>query len=158
MNHQIDALTPGRVGWIVAVLGIAWLVSAVVATLIGPVPVRISAALAGWQTAGGTSVDYLIVFETRLPRVLLASIVGGSLGAVSHDGSVRPTAQLFHHGNMSLAELRLGAPQSTTRGILNQVFRLQYYLVGKIFKLRLGNVISQYFGRSHLALLHSHCL
>jgi iron complex transport system permease protein len=78
----MDTVTPGRVARVVGLLGIGWLVSIAVATLIGPVSVSISAAFAGWRTADTASVDYLIIFETRLPRVLLASIVGGSLGAV----------------------------------------------------------------------------
>jgi iron complex transport system permease protein len=82
MNRRMDVLRPGKVLTVVALLGVVWLVTVVAATLIGPVPVSITRLLAGWQTTSSASVDYVIVFETRLPRVLLASVVGGSLGAV----------------------------------------------------------------------------
>jgi iron complex transport system permease protein len=82
MRAAVGVLTRARVAGVVATLGVVWLLSVVVATLIGPVRVDMAAALDGWWRGGTDTVDYLIVFETRLPRVLLASIVGASLGAV----------------------------------------------------------------------------
>jgi iron complex transport system permease protein len=51
--------------------------SLVAAALVGPVHVQLWPALTG----GDASADHVILFRTRLPRVLLASVVGGSLGA-----------------------------------------------------------------------------
>jgi iron complex transport system permease protein len=82
MTRVGSALTPSRVVTVVAVLGVLWLASVAAATLIGPVPIDIAAALDALRGGDERNVDYLIVFETRLPRLLLASVVGGSLGAV----------------------------------------------------------------------------
>lgn len=82
MSDTVDALTPRRVVLVLAVLAVIAAVSIVAATLVGPVRVHPAAAIAGWWVGDARSVDYLIIFETRLPRVLLACIVGGSLGAV----------------------------------------------------------------------------
>jgi iron complex transport system permease protein len=79
---DVAALTPRRLLRVVGLLGVVALVSVVGATLIGPVPVDLAAALSGLRRGDAASVDYLIVFETRLPRVLLAAVVGGSLGVV----------------------------------------------------------------------------
>jgi iron complex transport system permease protein len=75
-------LTLRRVLAVAGILGAAWVASVAVATLVGPVHVDIAKAFAGWRAADTSSIDYLIVFETRLPRILLASVVGGSLAAV----------------------------------------------------------------------------
>ncbi len=48
------------------------------AVLVGPVHASLWRALGA---GGAASPDYLIVFRARLPRVLLATVVGGSLGA-----------------------------------------------------------------------------
>ena len=48
------------------------------AVLVGPVHASLWRALGA---DGATSPDYLILFRARLPRVLLATVVGGSLGA-----------------------------------------------------------------------------
>lgn len=82
MSDTVHVLTPRRVALVVVVLGAAAAVSVMAATLVGPVRVSPQAALAGWWAGEAEGVDYLIVFETRLPRVLLACVVGGSLGAV----------------------------------------------------------------------------
>ena len=80
MTRVGSALTPSRVVTVVAVLGVLWLASVAAATLIGPVPVDIAAALDALRGGDERNVDYLIVFETRLPRLLLASVVGGLTG------------------------------------------------------------------------------
>ena len=82
MRRSAAALTPARVVAVVGVLSAVWLASVVAATLTGPVAVDLRTALAALWSHRRTSVDYLILFEARLPRVLLASVVGGSLGAV----------------------------------------------------------------------------
>ncbi len=82
MTDETAALGLRRVLVVVAVLGSVALASMAVATVIGPVPVSLQAALAGLRHGDTANVDYLVVFETRLPRVLLAAVVGGSLGAV----------------------------------------------------------------------------
>jgi iron complex transport system permease protein len=46
------------------------------AALIGPVHVDLMRAL---QRTGGPSPDFVILFDTRLPRVLLGAVVGGAL-------------------------------------------------------------------------------
>jgi len=70
-------LTPGRLAATTAALAGILLVSLVAATLLGPVRVSLWRALAPGAAA---SPDYVILFRTRLPRVLLAAVVGGSLG------------------------------------------------------------------------------
>jgi len=45
--------------------------------LVGPVHASVRRAL----VAGAATPDFVILFRTRLPRVLLAAVVGGSLGA-----------------------------------------------------------------------------
>ena len=46
-------------------------------TALGAVPVNL---LHAWEAPTATNPDYVIIFRTRLPRVLLAAIVGGALG------------------------------------------------------------------------------
>ena len=69
-------LTPQRLLGVVLVLVLLLAVSIGGATLIGPTQASAWRAL-----VGSDPTDYLIVVRTRLPRVLLAAVVGGSLGA-----------------------------------------------------------------------------
>jgi cobalamin transport system permease protein len=71
-------LTPARLARATAVLAVVLVASVVAAALIGPVRVSVARALAA---GGAETADYAILFRTRLPRVLLAAVVGGSLGA-----------------------------------------------------------------------------
>jgi iron complex transport system permease protein len=74
------ALTPARALTVLALLIAACAVSIVAASLVGPVAVNVGAAFAALEGRAAPGVDYVILFETRLPRVLLAAIVGGGLG------------------------------------------------------------------------------
>jgi iron complex transport system permease protein len=67
-------LTAGRLAWTLAGLAAILVASAVGATLVGPVHVSPWRALA-------PGPERVILFETRIPRVLLAGVVGGSLSA-----------------------------------------------------------------------------
>ena len=58
------------------VLMVGLIASVVVASLIGSVHVDLARAL---QSNGAGNVDHVILFETRLPRVLLAAVVGAAL-------------------------------------------------------------------------------
>jgi iron complex transport system permease protein len=78
MRARAPYLTPGRLGGTTATLGALLLASLVAASLLGPVHVSLWRALA---PGGVASADWVILFRTRLPRVLLAAVVGGSLGA-----------------------------------------------------------------------------
>jgi len=69
-------LTRRRLVLTLAALGALLAASVVGATLIGPVRASLWAALAPGGAAGA---DYAIFFRTRLPRVLLGAVVGGSL-------------------------------------------------------------------------------
>ncbi len=80
MTEPVHALTPARVLAYVAILGAACIGSVALATLVGPVPVSLATAARTWWHGEAAGIDYVIVFETRLPRVLLAGVVGGSLG------------------------------------------------------------------------------
>jgi len=71
-------LTPRRLAGTVLVLALLLLASIAAAVLIGPVPASLWRALG---PDGASGPDYAIFFRTRLPRVLLAGVVGGSLGA-----------------------------------------------------------------------------
>jgi iron complex transport system permease protein len=70
-------LTPGRLAATILVLALLLAASIGGAMLVGPVPASLVRALG---PAGASSPDYTILFRTRLPRVLLAGVVGGSLG------------------------------------------------------------------------------
>ncbi len=59
-------------------LGAALVASIAAAALLGPVHVSLTRALA---SGGAATPDGVILFRTRLPRVCLAAIVGGSLSA-----------------------------------------------------------------------------
>ena len=63
------------VGVLLGLSGLAVL-SIVAATLIGPVPAQLGRALA---PGGRATPDWAILFSARLPRVLLAGVVGGAL-------------------------------------------------------------------------------
>ena len=71
-------LTARRLAAALAVLAGTLVVTLVAATLIGPARASLSAALA---PGGEATPDYAILFRARLPRVLLAAVVGGSLAA-----------------------------------------------------------------------------
>src|SRR5262249_16688818 len=51
--------------------------SILASTSFGAVPVRLAHA---WGAPSLDNPDYVILFRTRLPRVLLAAVVGGALG------------------------------------------------------------------------------
>jgi iron complex transport system permease protein len=69
-------LTRRRFVVVNAMLALALLASIVLASLIGSVHVDIRRA---WRADLANNTDRVILFETRLPRVLLAAIVGGAL-------------------------------------------------------------------------------
>ena len=69
-------LTAGRLTAVLAGLSGLVLASVVASTLIGPVPASLWRALA---PDGRLSADWAILFSARLPRVLLAGVVGGAL-------------------------------------------------------------------------------
>ena len=78
MSVRAPYLTPGRLAATTAALALLLLASIVGAVLVGPVPASLWRALG---QDGTSSADYTILFRTRLPRVLLGAVVGGSLGA-----------------------------------------------------------------------------
>lgn len=69
-------LTPRRLLVVLAVLLLLVAISIVAATLMGPTSASLARALG---PDGMTTPDYLILFRTRLPRVLLGAVVGGAL-------------------------------------------------------------------------------
>jgi len=69
-------LTAGRLATATAVLACLLAATLVATSLVGPVHVSLVRALAGPE-----STDAVILFRTRLPRVLLGAVVGGSLAA-----------------------------------------------------------------------------
>jgi len=69
-------LTRRRFVTVNALLAVLLLASIVAATLIGSVHVDLVRAL---QSGVASNTDRVILFDTRLPRVLLAAIVGGAL-------------------------------------------------------------------------------
>ncbi|HVM98235.1 MAG TPA: iron chelate uptake ABC transporter family permease subunit, partial [Candidatus Acidoferrales bacterium] len=71
-------LTAGRFVRVVGVLLLLLAVSIAVAALVGSVHVDLAKAL---RADLPDNTDRVILFDTRLPRVLLAAIVGGSLAA-----------------------------------------------------------------------------
>ena len=70
-------LTHRRVVTVTAVLGVFLLASLVAASALGPVHVD----LLGVLTGNAPAVDRAIIVQTRVPRVLLAAIVGAALSA-----------------------------------------------------------------------------
>jgi len=71
-------LTARRLVGVLLLLGGLLVASLLAATLIGPTPIRLAAALGG---DAGETPDHAIVFQARLPRVLLGGVVGASLAA-----------------------------------------------------------------------------
>ena len=71
-------LTARRLVTSLLVLAAALAVALLVATLIGPARVSLAVALG---PGGEATPDFAILFRARLPRVLLAAVVGGSLAA-----------------------------------------------------------------------------
>jgi iron complex transport system permease protein len=71
-------LTARRLVTSLLVLAAALVVALLVATLIGPARVSLGVALG---PGGESTPDFAILFRARLPRVLLAAVVGGSLAA-----------------------------------------------------------------------------
>ncbi len=71
-------LTARRLATSLVALAAALALSLLVATLIGPARVSLAVALA---PGSESTPDYAILFRARLPRVLLAAVVGGSLAA-----------------------------------------------------------------------------
>ncbi len=69
-------LTGRRLGLTTVVLAVLLALSIAGAALVGPVHASLWRALA---PGGAASTDYVILFRTRLPRVLLGAVVGGSL-------------------------------------------------------------------------------
>jgi iron complex transport system permease protein len=71
-------LTARRLVTSLLVLAAALAVALLAATLIGPARVSLGVALG---PGGESTPDFAILFRARLPRVLLAAVVGGSLAA-----------------------------------------------------------------------------
>lgn len=69
-------LTKGHFSTVLAGLGVMLVATLVVACLVGSVHIDLTQALRGDLAQ---NVDRVILFETRLPRVLLAAIVGAAL-------------------------------------------------------------------------------
>ncbi len=69
-------LTKGHFATVLAGLGVTLLVTLVAACLVGSVHIDLTQAL---RSDLAQNVDRVILFETRLPRVLLAAIVGAAL-------------------------------------------------------------------------------
>lgn len=67
-------LTPRRFGRVSALLVVAAVATVLAASLIGPESIHLRSALEG------ASVDHVILFQVRLPRILLGLVVGGALG------------------------------------------------------------------------------
>lgn len=78
MSARAPYLTVRRLVATTAALAVLLVLSLAGAALIGPVSVSLRRALG---PDGAASPDYVILFRTRLPRVLLGAVVGGSLGA-----------------------------------------------------------------------------
>jgi len=71
-------LTARRLAGACLVLAALLLATVVAATLIGPTAARLGVALG---PGGAATPDFAILFQARLPRVLLAAVVGGALAA-----------------------------------------------------------------------------
>jgi iron complex transport system permease protein len=78
MTGGASYLTPARLATTTLALVALLAVSVLGATLVGPTPASLWRA---FGPAGPASPDYVILVRTRLPRVLMAAVVGGSLGA-----------------------------------------------------------------------------
>jgi iron complex transport system permease protein len=73
VNLLAPRLTPARASAVLGSLALALLASGVLALLVGESSVDLGAALSG------SAHERLVLFELRLPRVLLAAVVGGAL-------------------------------------------------------------------------------
>ncbi len=69
-------LTRQRFMTVNALLALSLLLTVVGAAIIGPVHVDVARAL---RATAAPNADYVILFDTRLPRVLLGAVVGGAL-------------------------------------------------------------------------------
>jgi iron complex transport system permease protein len=78
VTFRAPYLTAARLATVTATLAVLLVASVVVASLLGPAPASLRRALA---PGGVATPDYAILFRTRLPRVLLGAVVGGSLAA-----------------------------------------------------------------------------
>jgi ABC-type Fe3+-siderophore transport system permease subunit len=78
MSARVSYLTAGRLARTTAVLALVLAGSILAGAFIGPVRVSLWRALA---RGGEATPDYVILVRTRLPRVLLGGIVGGSLAS-----------------------------------------------------------------------------
>ena len=76
MSVRPPHLTAGRLVTATSALACLLAATLVATSLVGPVHVSLARAL-----AGPDSTDAVILFRTRLPRVLLGAVVGGSLAA-----------------------------------------------------------------------------
>ena len=76
MRARAAHLTAARLAATTAAFVLVLLVTIVAATLLGPVHVSLARALG---PGGAGTPDFAILLRTRLPRVLLAAVVGGSL-------------------------------------------------------------------------------
>jgi iron complex transport system permease protein len=77
MRMRAPHLTPARLVGTTAVLAGLLVVSIAGAALVGPAQASLARALA---PDGVGTPDYVILFRTRVPRVLLGAVVGGALG------------------------------------------------------------------------------
>jgi iron complex transport system permease protein len=113
-------LTWGRLARVNGVLLALLLASFVAAVAIGPVSLDWRRVLAG---AGGISPDAVILFRARIPRVLLAAIVGGALavaGAVLQARLRNPLAEPHLVGISSGAALAAVVALVTVPVVLGQ--------------------------------------
>ena len=78
MTARAPYLTLRRLVVTATVLVVLLLVSVAAAALVGPVHASLWRALA---PGGAATTDYVILVRTRLPRILLGAVVGGSLSA-----------------------------------------------------------------------------
>jgi iron complex transport system permease protein len=78
MTGRVPYLTARRLVVTLGVLALGLVASLAGAALVGPVHASLAIALG---PGGAATPDYAILVQTRLPRVLLAAVVGGSLGA-----------------------------------------------------------------------------
>jgi iron complex transport system permease protein len=74
-----ELLTPKRLALRVSLAGLVLLAVMVLCVMTGPERISVSRVLAGPARAPGENIDYELVVGIRLPRVLLAAIVGAAL-------------------------------------------------------------------------------
>ena len=78
MSLRAPYLTRARLVVTLACLALGLMLSIAAATLVGPAHASVLRALG---PGGADSPDHLILFRTRLPRILLGAVVGGSLAS-----------------------------------------------------------------------------